>query len=214
MKSSIPIKETKRLFIDKYGYKIVLVVPAAHWFRGGDLNFALNQLTGFNLQDKNPPWSKIKTQADLDYCFSLYKTLFALSDYELRVEAPFLSVYTNNPKHIDKLLKLDEDRVKYISKPPATPLEQGTVIMVREGWEYKVTLGRTNDRHTNFIEWADKTGAVKLTNSAKKSLERMSSWGGAHFYVRDERALTMSRMFLGAGIGRIDRIVNPAASKN
>ena len=207
MKASIQVKETKRLFMDKYGYKIVLVVPAAHWFRGGNLNFALNQLTGFNLQSKHPKWTRIKTQDDLDYCFDIYKALFGMSDYELRVESPFLSVYTNTPKNVDKLSKIDYERVKYISKPPATPLEQGTVIMAREGWEYKITLGRTRNHYGNFIEWADNTGLAKLTNSAKKALDRHASWGGAHFYVKDDRALTMTRMFLGDGIGRIDRVV-------
>lgn len=213
MKTSILVKETKRLFMDQYGYKIVLVVPAAHWFRGGDLNFALTQLTGFNLQDKNPPWSKIKTQDDLDYCFAIYKALFSMSDYELRVENPFLSVYTNTAKNIEKLSKIDQDRVKYISRPPSQNLEQGTVIMVREGFDYKITLGRTRNPHPNFVEWAEKTKAVKLTNSAKKALQRDASWGGAHFYARDDKALTMARMFLGEGIGRIDRVVKAAQPK-
>jgi hypothetical protein len=199
--------------MDKYGHKIVLVCPAAHWFRGGDLNFALTKLTEFNLQDKNPGWSKIKTQADLDYCFALYKTLFGMQDFDLRIESPFLSFYTNTPKDIDKLSKIDEGRVKYISVPPAVPLDKGTVIMVREGYDYKVTLGRTRQSHENFIEWAEKTPAVKLTGSAKKELRRMTSWGGSHFYVKDDKALTMTRMFLGGGIGRIDRIVKANAAE-
>jgi hypothetical protein len=199
--------------MDEYGYKIVLVVPAAHWFRGGDLNFALTQLTEFNLQDKNPPWSKIKTQEDLDYCFALYKVLFTMIDYDLRVEAPFISIYTNIPKDIDKLSKIDVDRVKYISKPPEQVLAKGTVIMNREGYTYKVTLGRTRNSHSNFIEWAEKTAGIKLTGGAKKELNRSASWGGSHFYVKDDKVLTMTRMFLGEGIGRIDRIVKAVAPK-
>jgi hypothetical protein len=196
--------------MDQYNYKIVLVVPASHWFRGGDLNFALTKLTEFNLQDKNPPWSKIKDQSDLDYCFALYKTLFGLKDYTVRVESPFMSVYTNNSKDIDKLSKISNERVKYISKPPALPLSKGTVIMAREGYEYKITLGRTRSSHANFIEWAEKMPGVKLTGSAKKELKRTASWGGSHFYVKDDKTLTLTRMFLGEGIGRVDKIVNPA----
>jgi len=200
--------------MDQYGYKIVLVVPAAGWFRGADLNYALTKLTEFNLQDKNPPWSKIKTQDDLDYCFALYKTLFTMTEYDLRVENPFVSFYSNNSKDIEKLSKIDEDRVKYISKPPAEPLTKGTVIMSREGFEYKVTLGRTRQNHDEFIEWAEKIPGVRLTGSAKKELKRQASWGGSHFYVKDDRTLTVTRMFLGGGIGRIDRIINPSSKTN
>ena len=85
--------------------------------------------------------------------------------------------------------------------------------MVREGFNFKVTLGRTRNSHPNFVEWAEKTQAVKLTNSAKKALQRDSSWGGAHFYARDDKALTMARMFLGEGIGRIDRVIKATQPK-
>jgi hypothetical protein len=132
-----------------------------------------------------------------------------MQDYTLRVESPFISVYTNTPKNIDKLIKLDATRVKYISKPPANGqmLEAGSVIMVREGYSFKVTLGRTTRNHTDFIDWAETTGLVKLTGSAKKGLGRNASWGGGHFYVKDDRALTMVKMFLGGGISRVDRVV-------
>jgi predicted transcriptional regulator len=205
------IKETKRLFMDKYSHKIVLVVPAASWFRRGDLNFVLTKLTEFNLSEKQPTWNKnkIKSQEDLEFCFDLYKCLFNLKDYDLRVEQPFISYYTNNPKDVEKLSKIDITRVKYISKPldSASKLDKGTVIMSRPGYDYKLTLGRTKQSHEAFIEWADNTKGIKLTGSARKELLRNGSWGGAHFYVKDEKTLTMAKMFLGGGISRVDRIV-------
>ena len=47
----------------------------------------------------------------------------------------------------------------------------------------------------------------------KKALQLDSSWGGAHFYARDDKALTMARMFLGEGIGRIDRVIKATQPK-
>lgn len=197
--------------MDQYNYKVVLVVPASSWFRGGDLNYALTKLTEFNLTDQQPKWSKIKTQADLDFCFSVYKELFKMSNYELRVEHPFISVYTNQPKDIDKLCKIDATRVKYVSKPPnhSSVLERGTVVMSREGYDFKITVGKTRQSYPTFIDWADKTNLVKLTGSSRKELLRASSWGGSYFYVKDDRSLTMVKMFLGDAINRVDRVISP-----
>lgn len=203
----IRCKETKRLFMDKYGYKVVLVVPGAQWFRGNHLDIAQDRL---NNTDINPKYStnKIRTPQDLEYSKKVCAMLQSLSDYDIRVETPCISVYTNNPQDIDKLCDIDVSRVKYISKPPAEGISKNTVIMEQEGWDYKITLGRTRQIYSDFVEWAENgKDLVKLTGGCKKALMRNYHWGGSHFYVKNDKSLTMVRMFLGDSISRVDQVV-------
>jgi DNA gyrase inhibitor GyrI len=206
----ILIKETKRLFMDKYSHKVVLVVPAAPWFRGSEFpnikdrfkNFQFGAVTGSYVT------TRIRTQEDFDFSYSLYKAIAKMSDYEIRVESPCISFYTNTVADVEKLMKIGKDRVKYISKPAAnTVLTAKTVLMSRTGYDYKITLGSTRQSFNDFIEWADATGLAHLTKSTRRELTRNSSWGGTYFYVKHDKALTMTKMFLGQCISRIDQVV-------
>jgi hypothetical protein len=202
-------KETKRLFMDKYSHKIVLVVPAAGWFRRTEFSTIIDRFKNFKLGGSGSYASQqIRTQNDLDYCLGLYSLISKMSDYEIRVESPFVNFYTNNPSDINNLAKFASDRVKYISKPADNVvLTKKTVIMNQEGYEFKVTLGSTRQQHCDFIEWADSTKLARLTKSTRRELTRDNSWGGTYFYVKNDKALTMTKMFLGHCISRIDQIV-------
>jgi hypothetical protein len=192
--------------MDKYGHKAVLVVPGAQWFRGNHLDVVEEKLKSANVNQNFT--SKIRTPADLEYSKKVCTAIQSMSDYDIRVETPFISVYTNNPQDIDKLSNIDTERVKYISKPPAGGISKNTVIMEQEGWDYKITLGRTKQSYQEFVEWAENgKGLVKLTGGSKQALLRSYHWGGTHFYVKNDKALTMIRVFLGSSISRVDQVV-------
>ena len=204
-------KETKRLFMDKYSYKAVLIVPGAHYFRGDDLETAGLRIE--TVKKARLPYMvgavQFRTYEDIDYVVKIHKMLNSMTDYELRVETPFVSVYTNNSQDIDNLCTIDLKRVKYISTPPAGGISKNTVIMEREGWDYKITLGRTRQSYANFVEWAENgKDLVKLTGGSKKALLRDGHWGGSHFYIKNEKALIMAKVFLSEGISRVDQVVN------
>jgi hypothetical protein len=193
--------------MDKYSYKAVLVVPAAQWFRSKNFDLAEEKLRNVNINVNNTT-SRIRTPEDLKYAKKVCAALRSMSDYDVRVETPFISVYTNTPSDIDKLCAIDTERVKYISKPPANGISKNTVIMEREGWDYKITLGRTRQSYQNFVEWAENgKDLVKLTGGSKRALLRDGHWGGSHFYIKNEKALVMARMFLSEGISRVDQVV-------
>lgn len=195
--------------MDKYSHKIVLVVPAAGWFRRNEFATIADRFKNFKLGSGGSYIAQqIRTQADADYCLGLYSTISKMSDYEIRVESPFVNFYTNNASDIDKLAKFSGDRVKYISKPADNVvLTKKTVIMSQDGYEFKVTLGSTKQPFSEFIEWADTTKLVRLTKSTRRELTRDNSWGGTYFYVKNNNALTMTKMFLGHCISRIDQVV-------
>ena len=200
-------KTTTRLFKGIYQYKIVLVVAGATHFRSGDMEATLESLASVNLAMATFR-NSIKTQEDLDYARLLAKSLDAMSNIDVRVESPRISIYTNNEADTETLTKLDPEKVKYISRPPAnTSLISGTIILPKMDYDYRVTMGKTVTDHTGFIDWAEQSDKLKLTKSCIKDLSRPRSWGGTHFYVTGENNLLMAKMHLGGCIAKIERII-------
>lgn len=150
----------------------------------------------------------IKTQEQLDYAFRLQAELSKLTDIDIRVESPWISVYSNDIKQVNALAELDKDNVKYISRPAAkTNLVAGTVVMPKMDFDYRITLGKTSQENSAFVDWAETNKKLKLTKSCIKDLLKPRSWGGTHFYVTGDNNLLMVRMHLGGGISKVERIV-------
>lgn len=206
------IKETTSLFSNKYNYKIVLICSSAGWFRNKNYSYTLSKLEEVTPAQYSNKWSRIKNEDDLKFHFALLHTLenFDTSLYDLRVEIPRISIYTNETKFVEQLAFLQEDAVKaiYLPNKSLKQLEPGTVIVKRLDYGYKVHLGTIRNRnHKNFIEWAKKSDKIRLTCRCITDLTRNTSWGGSYFYVKDDKALTMVKMFLGADILRVEQII-------
>jgi hypothetical protein len=213
-------KTTNKLFKNTYRYKIVVVCPNATWFRGG-LDNALKQLASFTKSPSGASLSSgagavysyiksnIKTKEDLEYVLKLQDTLSNIEDIELRVESPLISIYTNIELNIEKIKRIDADRVKYISLPPVdTILEENTVIMpMRSSFDYRVTMGKTSSEYSAFVTWAEGNKKLKLTKSCKKQLSKNRSWGGTFFYLSGDNNLLLAKMHLGGSIAKIERIL-------
>jgi len=203
-------KTTKKLFSGKYQYKLVLVCAGANWFRGGDWTGILDNLKKITLDDiKNARnRTSIKTQEDLDYAFKLQAQLKKFQDAEVRVEAPWISIYTNNKASIDSIIKLNKSKVKYVSLPPANnTLSSDVIILPKINYEFKVTVGKSDRSQTAFIEWAEQHPKIKLTKSCKRELLRDRSWGGTYFYITGEKNLLLAKMHLGGSINKVERII-------
>lgn len=151
--------------------------------------------------------SAINTQEDLDYIFKLNNYFSSISDFFLRVESPWISFYTNDKKSVDGLIKIKSDNIKYICKPPDSGLPEDTVVMPKIDFEFRVTLGKTNQEHSTFIGWAEQTSKVKLTKSCKNALSRAKSWGGTYFYITGDKNLLLAKMHLGGSISKVERII-------
>lgn len=196
--------------MNKYQYKVVLVCPAASWFRGNQLDNVYENLTSLdNPGNKQPSWFKPKTQEEIDFCWSVYKMLVTLDDYTIRVEHPLLNIYTNTSTNIEKLAGIDPGYVKYLSLPSRTApvLTTDTVIVKNLDFDYKVTIGRTRKEHQTFVNWTENNSNIRITNKCKKDLLKNASWGGSYFYVKGDKTLTMVRMFLGGEIGKIEHVI-------
>jgi hypothetical protein len=212
------IKTTKSLFRGTYQYKIVLTCAGAAFFRSGDMDSTLSDLKKITVNDSLAKhgsavyvtsWrAGIKTQEDLDYAFKLQEQLKKLSNIDIRVESPYISIYSNSKTDIDTLIKLNADNVKYISVPPVdSTLEVGTVIMPKMPFDYRITLGKTTQQHESFISWAEGNAKLKLTKSCKRDLNKERSWGGTYFYVTGDNNLLLTKMHLGGSINKVERII-------
>ena len=212
-------KLTKKLFYGTYQYKIVLVCAGASIFRSSDLDTVLDSLQtikqDFKEDDRysfNRNRNTFRTIEDVDYAFKLHHALSLLTDFDLRVESPWVNVYTNSNTDISTLAKLDESKVKYISEPPTdSVLSVNTIILPKINFEYRVTMGKTSQDCSAFVQWADTNSKLKLTKSCKTALLRNRSWGGSYFYITGDNNLLMAKMHLGGCISKIERIIKDKA---
>ena len=192
-------KTTRRLFRGIYQYKIVLTCSNSHAFRSGDMTAAIATLKRYE---------STKNKDDTGYGIKLATELMDESDIDVRVESPWISIYTNNKSLIKKLTKINPDHVKYVCEPETgTNLQEGTIIMPKMNYDYRVTLGKTVQEHSAFIAWADTNKKCKLTKSCIRELQRSRSWGGTHFYITGDNNLLMAKMHLGGSISKVERIV-------
>lgn len=204
----ISYKTTKRLFNGTYQYKIVLVCAGASLFRSGDMDATLLHLKRIDLNKSNDHYLRsIKTQDELEYCFALQAQLKKLKDIDIRVESPWISIYSNSKTDVDAIAKVNTENVKYISVPSSNSLEHGTILLPKIDFEFKVTLGKTSAEHSAFINWAESNSKVKLTKTCKRDLTKDRSWGGTYFYITGDKNLLLAKMHLGGSINKVERII-------
>jgi hypothetical protein len=212
-------KLTKKLFNGVYQYKIVLVCSGAQWFRSNNMDEILRNLEKIkNKLADNPTdvYSRskyaIRSQPDLDYALQLHHQLTLLKDIDLRIETPWVTIYTNSKRDIDAIIQLDESKVKYVSLPPAdSVLEANTIILPKINFDYRITLGKTTQEHSTFVQWAETSDKLKLTKTCKKDLLKPRSWGGSYFYITGDNNLLMAKIHLGGCISKVERIISSKA---
>lgn len=203
------ISTTKKLYKGKYQYNIVLVCAYSFLFRGNKLDVTARklELEGTRSESWRGYPSTWKNPEEFAYAKELYDMLITMDDYSIRVESPTITCYTNDYSDIVALKQLDISKVRRISVPKAT-LTEDSVYMPEIDYEFRVTIGKTENKYLDFLEWADAIDKLRITNSCREMLSRHSSYGGGHFYVNGENMLLMCRMQL-AGINlTVHRIVH------
>ena len=193
-------KTTTKLFYGTYQYKIVLVSPFAGSFRLNDYNSIIEDLE--NRINPEPP-ARFSI-----YARKLAKKLDLMADYSCRVEYPWVSIYTNSKKDIDDIIKLGETPIKYVSIPPDNiVLIKDEIVMHDTPYDFRVTLGYTNQNYSSFVAWAENNSSLKLTKSCIAALNSNRSWGGSYFYVLGDNNLLMTKLHIGGAIAKIERII-------
>jgi len=207
-------KKTTKLFFGKYVYKVAVRLPVASTFRGNKLTVIKLELA--SLKDKFTDgklnhvqlggWNKaLASLEDINRGLCLANILESLSSYTLRVEGSTLGLYSNDVDFFYKILSIAGIDVEETSEPAdlktkefllATPK---AIIRKEYTHKYKVTINALWDSADNFKSWAVKLPKIKTTNNRYKF--------GGHFYVADEKTLSLCHIFLADKIRKVEQLV-------
>lgn len=210
---SIKTIRTVKLFNKKYRYKIVVRSPVAHWFRNKNLKYVCHQLEILKKEGKlrYKEEVKLKNISDQEYVAQLVNFFENLSDYNLRIEYPCITVYSNSEKDVETLANINIKNVRYVSLPETGVelLNSNIRILKRLDYGFRINLRAAKQDFNNFLKWSDGNPKIRITKRAKKDLSKSVSFGGSYFYVKDEKTLSLVRMFIGPCIRSIETITKP-----
>jgi hypothetical protein len=68
-------------------------------------------------------------------------------------------------------------------------------------------MGRTRQNFSEFVAWCEDKDKIRMPKRAKRDLCKSACWGGSHFYVKDDKMLTMVKMFVGGYIHSVESVV-------
>lgn len=207
-------KKTTKLFFGEYVYKIALRLSVASKFRGNNLKnieqeleylkeqFANNKLTRMQLGSWNR--SSVTTE-DVFMGMNLVDVLETLTSYTLRVEGSTLGLYSNDDDFFHKVLSIPSVYVEETSEPVDQKTKQfllttpKAIIRKEYTHKYKVTINALWESADNFKTWAVKLPKIKTTNNKYRF--------GGHFYVADEKTLSLCHIFLADKIRKVEELV-------
>lgn len=209
-------KPTKKLFYDKYVYKVTVWTALAEHFRGNDISATTSYLQSVhdsmvNKNETERSWGSrwnTKTvnirQVQRDIAYS--HLISSLDSCQVRVEGSHLSVYTNDETFLDTASALYSGpyELKEIWRPESDKIKEfllanpKKIIRPEYSHKYKVTVNGIPDIES-FKEWAAKLPKLKV-------MSRNNYVIGGYFYVADEKTLSLCRIFLGDKIRRVDEL--------
>lgn len=207
-------KKTTKLFFGKYVYKVAVRLPVAFKFRGNNLKNISEGLEHLKEQFANSKltriqqgsWSRSSFSVEDVYTgMNLVEVLETLSSYTLRVEGSTLGLYSNDDDFFHKVLSIPSIFIEETSEPVdqktktfllTTPK---TIIRKEYTHKYKVTVNALWESADNFKAWAVKLPKIKTTNNKYRF--------GGHFYVADEKTLSLCHIFLADKIRKVEELV-------
>lgn len=210
----ISYKETKKLYCGKYQYKIILISAGVYLFRTGNLDVIFKNLSKVDVLKAPSLYyrSPIKEQGDLTYLFNVYEELCKMQEFSIRVENPWLSIYTNNYEDIEALTNLDKSRVRCIHRP-TTVLTNGEILSTLP-FDYKIhfkNLPKVVD-YSGFVQWATTSDKVRISKNTINALQSQYIWPNmVYIYVAGEKNLTMAKLYIGSIISRVEKVVQKQA---
>lgn len=209
-------KITNKLFFKKYVYKVAIRTPLANIFRGNRLGAVKGNLlivedslsrTRNERVSVGGSWSRsLASKDDALTGWKIVEILEDLKDYSLRVESQTLGIYFNDSSFLDKLTETAGIYVEELSEPFDDKSKEfllthpGVIFRKEYTHKYKVTLRYLGDDASNFKEWASKYEKIKIIPSNKYSY-------GGHFYVADDKMLSLCRLYLCDKIAKIEELV-------
>jgi hypothetical protein len=203
LNKTVKIKSTKKLFHDKYAYKLKIFAPGARLLRNdSDLSYKerltlliehVNQFYGksyyFNIATK----SKLK-EGDPQQLMKIKKLMDDNPDVKTRIEEPSIIFYSNDLEKLKTIAAANYNRIDEIHLPMTDDDHQilldGKIIASKfNDYKFKITLSPLYDRQLisafqNVIENSD------LSLFAKRTIIRQIKTGyypGGYIHTNDEK---------------------------
>lgn len=207
-------KKTTKLFFGKYVYKVALRLPVAAKFRGNKLTVVKLELAILKerFADRKVNhvqmggWNRsLASLDDVNRGLVIADVLESLSSYTLRVESTTLGLYSNDDDFFQKILSIPGIVVEETSEPADLKTKEfllstpKAIIRKEYTHKYKVTVNALWDSADSFKTWAVKLPKIKTTNNKY-------TYGG-HFYVADEKTLSLCHIFLADKIRKVEQLV-------
>jgi len=209
-------KKTTKLFFNKYIYKVAVRTPLSTLFRGKNLPVTRQQIEALSERFSNARVASTNitngwrtrqqaTSADVFVGLMLLDQLESLSDFTLRVENSTLGLYCNDQDFISKITNINDIDVEEIAEPETDEVREylllnpKSIIRGEYTHKYKVTINALWESADNFKEWAVKLPKIKTTNNRYRF--------GGHFYVADEKTLSLCHIFLADKIRKVEELV-------
>jgi hypothetical protein len=199
------VKYSNKLFRGKYKYKVVFTTGVAGWFREGDAEKLLNHYLNDDYY-----YARKSSPSDKQHAKKLAELLSTFETWAVRVESPFVTLYLDTEQNLERVVQSCKTRLKYVEIPDPDSenlLAEGTILVKKLDYGFKVSLGVSNQNHSNFVQWCENNPKIRMPKRAKRDLSKDYNAGGGFFYVKDEKVLTMVKMFLGRTITKVETVV-------
>lgn len=218
---TLSFKETKRLFYNKWLYKVSLKINGAAVLRsksGESLEEYLTELP-FSFPASQYP-SSIQHRA-----FSSKGTLIKLNStlqnydkksFTKRFESDVVDLYTNNKNLVHEIQTEFEDYIRFVSKPKVKNIkrllsnEKSIFVdaLPKDKYAYKVYLkpyAVKSEKKHNFIDWLSNQGdSTTLTASLTEWFYKTTiNWDRRYILVDNEQTLLMLRLHTPEAVGTV-----------
>lgn len=205
-------KVTKQLFKGKYPFAIKLKLIGLFYFTSIQKieEFEKNILEYYATND--PIWCAYfhnrSSEEEVNHTKLVINYLKNLINYDVRVEIPFLTIYTHSETILNNIINLVPKNVHQISKPPINMLlKPNEIYSPTIPFEYKVNIRGNKQDNSSFLEWARESPNVQLTEGCRFDLSRQLPHG-SYFYVSGDDNLFLAKLYLGSQIKQILKIVH------
>ena len=210
-------KKTKKLFYNKYLYKVSLSIPGIGILRSYSIPSLLSNLNYDNLGGSiyYLRYARINKTQIQEICKLLHSET---NEYGKRIEGNTLDLYTNNKNFFDKLLKKFTNSIRTYSEPDINELPQLTepnLILCdnlpHNRYELKVFLRphliKTIDEKENILDWLEsQKPKVTLTDSVRLWFRNCClNWDRRYILVEDEKTLLMLKLKSAEVVGKTYR---------
>lgn len=207
-------KLTKKAFFGKYIYKVAIQLPVASAFRGKNLLVTKLQIAMLverlnrngNKSITLDGWRRSSASPDdLRIANDIISILESVPDFTLRVEYNTLGLYFNDKDVFDRIINIKNVIVEETSVPADDKTRDFLLTspksIIRDEYthKYKVTIAGLDHNAASFKEWAQKLPKIKTTGNQYKY--------GGHFYVADEKTLSLCRIYLSDKIRKVEELV-------